>query len=95
VGGVVLQAVAVLRARLRPSLKSAPVSLLKAKKGSVKRRSRMTRKILIQQVIQIRKKMRRKIRKRMRNRMSRKGSLVRAVATMTAMRAMREMLSNI
>jgi hypothetical protein len=53
------------------------------------------RKILIQQVMQIRKKMRRKIRKRIRNRISRKGSLVRAIATITTIRAIREILSNI
>ena len=35
------------------------------------------------------------IRKRMRNRMSRKESLVRAIITITTMRAIREMLSNI
>jgi len=42
--------------------------------------------------MQIREKMRRGIRKRIRNRISRKGSLVRAITTM---RAIREMLSNI
>ena len=45
--------------------------------------------------MQIRKKIRRKMRKRMRNRMSRKESLVRAIMTITTMRAIREMLSNI
>ena len=39
--------------------------------------------------------MRKRIRKRIRNRMSRKGSLVRVIATITTMRAMREMLSSI
>ena len=47
------------------------------------------RKILIQQVMQIRKGMRK------RNRMSRKGSFVRVIVIITTIRAIREMLSNI
>ena len=45
--------------------------------------------------MQIRKKMRRKIRKKIKNKISKKGSLIRAIAIITTIRVIREMLLNI